>query len=152
MPTVYIKKYLCRESRVSSSNRSKLFLLPYFIFFTVGLLSICHVSAQFMIDSDYIKKFEKENDVEVYTGATKTSFNFRHFANDDFLSQYKLFANTSAYTGLQLTTTGYHLIFQRTFPTLQLPDKILRSKHLVFIFTKLIIIFYLKPVPISTVD
>jgi hypothetical protein len=70
VPTVYIKKYLHRKPWVSASNRSKLFLLPYCIFFIAGLLSICHASAQFMIDESYIKKFEKENDVEVYTGAT----------------------------------------------------------------------------------
>jgi hypothetical protein len=115
VPTVYIKKYLCREPRVSSSNRSKLFLLPYFIFFIAGILSIFHSSAQFMIDDSYIKKFEKENDVEVYTGATKTSFSFRHFANDD-ISQYKLFANTSAYTGFTIDYNWLSLDFSKNIP------------------------------------
>ena len=116
MPTVYIKKYLCRESRVSSSKGSKLLLLPYFIFFFAGLFSICHVSAQFMIDSSYIKKFEKENDIEGYIGATKTSFSFRHFANDDFINQYKLFANTSAYTGFTIDYNWLSLDFSKNIP------------------------------------
>lgn len=116
MPAVYIKKYLHRESRASSLNRSKLFLLHYFIFFIAGLLSICPLSAQFMIDSSYIKKFEKENDVEVYTGATKTSFRFQHFANDDFISQYKLFANTSAYTGFTINYNWLSLDFSKNIP------------------------------------
>ena len=115
MPTVYIGKYSYRGTRGSSSNRSKLFLLPYFIFFIAGLLSICHVSAQFMIDSDYIKKFEKENDVEAYTGATKTSFSFRNFVNDD-ISQYKLFANTSAYTGFTIDYNWLSLDFSKNIP------------------------------------
>ena len=116
MPTVYIKKYLNREPGVSSSNRSKLFLLPYFIYFIAGLLSICHVSAQFMIDSDYIKKFEKENDVEVYTGLTKTSFRFHEFANDNFISQHKLFANTSAYTGFTINYNWLSIGFSKNIP------------------------------------
>ena len=116
MPTVYIKKYLHRKPWVSASNRSKLFLLPYCIFFIAGLLSICHASAQFMIDESYIKKFEKENDVEVYTGATKTSFSFRHFANDEFISQYKLFANTSAYTGITIDYNWLSLDFSKNIP------------------------------------
>ena len=116
MPTVYNKKYLYREHPVSSSNGSKLLLLPYFIFFFACLFSICHVSAQFMIDSSYIKKFEKENDIEGYTGATKTSFNFKHFANDDFISQYKLFANTSAYTGFTIDYNWLSLDFSKNIP------------------------------------
>jgi len=116
VPTVYIKKYLYREHWVSSSNRSKLFLLPYFIFFIAGLLSICQLSAQFMIDSSYIKKFEKENDVEVYTGATKTSFSFSHFVNNDFISRYKLFANTSAYTGFTIDYNWLSLDFSKNIP------------------------------------
>jgi len=115
VPSVYIKKYLHREHQVSSSKRSKLFLLPYFIFFIAGLLSICHVSAQFMIDSTYIKKFGKTNDVEAYTGATKTSFRFQHF-NDDFISQYKLFANTSAYTGFTIDYNWLSLDFSKNIP------------------------------------
>ena len=116
MPTVYIKKYLHKVPQLSSPNSSKLFLLPYFIFFIAGLLSVCPVSAQFMIDSSYIKKFEKENDVEVYTGATKTSFSFRHFANDDFISQYKLFANTSAFTGFTIDYNWLSLDFSKNIP------------------------------------
>jgi len=113
---VYIKKYLCKKHQVSSPNRSKLFLLPYFIFFTAGPFSICPVSAQFVIDDSYIKKFEKANDVEAYTGATKTSFSFRHFVNDDFESQYKPFANTSAYTGFTIDYNWLSLDFSKNIP------------------------------------
>jgi hypothetical protein len=113
---VYIKKNLPRAYHVSSSNGSKSFLLPYAVFFLAGLLTICSVSAQFMIDSSYIKKFRKENDVEVYTGATKTSFRFRHFVNDDYISQYKLFANTSAYTGFTIDYNWLSLDFSKNIP------------------------------------
>jgi len=114
--TAYIKKYLRRKDQVSSSNRSKLFLLPYFIFSIACLFSIGYVSAQFVIDSSYIKKFKKANDVEVYTGATKTSFRFRNFANDNFISQYKLFANTSAYTGFTIDYNWLSLDFSKNIP------------------------------------
>jgi hypothetical protein len=116
VPTVSIKKNLPKAYQVSSSNRSKSFLLPYFVFFFAGLLTICSVSAQFMIDSSYIKKFRKENDVEVYTGATKTSFRFRHFFNDDYISQYKLFANTSAFTGFTIDYNWLSLDFSKNIP------------------------------------
>jgi len=69
-----------------------------------------------MIDSSYIKKFKKENDVEVYTGATKTSFSFRHFVNNDLISQYKLFANTSAYTGFTIDYNWLSLDFSKNIP------------------------------------
>ena len=116
MPAANIKKNRSEGYQVSSSNRSKSFLLSYFIFFFACLFSICPASAQFMIDSSYIKKFRKENDVEVYTGATKTSFRFRHFANDDYISQYKLFANTSAYTGFTIDYNWLSLDFSKNIP------------------------------------
>src|SRR5207344_2203074 len=51
-----------------------------------------------------------------YTGATKTSFSFRHFADDDYISQYKLFANTSAYTGFTIDYNWLSLDFSKNIP------------------------------------
>lgn len=116
MPAVYSKNYLYRESQLSSSSRSKNFLLHYFIFFVVGLISTCPVFSQFVIDSSYIKRFDKVNDLEAYTGVTKTAFRFRHFANDNFISQHKLFANTSAYTGFTIDYNWLSLDFSKNIP------------------------------------
>ena len=83
--------------------------------FIAGTVST-DLSAQFVIDSSYIKKFSKPNDVEVYTGVTKTSFRFRKLANDNFISQHKLFANTSAYTGVTLDYNWLSLDYSRNIP------------------------------------
>jgi hypothetical protein len=113
---VYNKKYLFNENLLSSSKRSKNLLFPNLILFIAGIISVCSVKAQFVIDSSYIKKFKKENDVEVYTGLTKTSFRFRNFANDNFISQHKLFANTSAYTGFTINYNWLSLDFSKNIP------------------------------------
>ena len=112
----YNKKYLLKENLLSSSKRSKNFLFPYLILFIACIISACPVKAQFVIDSSYIKKFKKENDVEVYTGLRKTSFRFREFANDNFISQHKLFANTSAYTGFTIDYNWLSLDLSKNIP------------------------------------
>ena len=100
----------------TSSTRGKGSLFPYFLYFIAGILSFCFSNAQFVIDSSYIKRFEKENDVEVYTGVTKTSFRFRELANDNFVSQHKLFANTSAYTGFTIDYNWLSIGFSKNIP------------------------------------
>jgi hypothetical protein len=72
--------------------------------------------SQFVIDSSYIKGFEKTNDVEVYTGVTKTSFRFRKLSNDNFISQHKLFANTSAYVGVTVDYNWLSLSYSKNIP------------------------------------
>ena len=116
MPSVYSKKYLFKFPFLSSSKESKFFLFPFFSLFIVVILSAYSAKAQFHIDSSYIKKFEKENDVEVYAGVKKTSFRFRQFANDNFISQHKLFANTSAYTGFTIDYNWFSLDFSKNIP------------------------------------
>ncbi|HET6768335.1 MAG TPA: DUF4421 family protein [Chitinophagaceae bacterium] len=116
MPTVYSHKILFKKSLPPLSKRGKGWLFSYPLFFIVGITSFCPATAQFAIDSSYIKRFEKENDVEVYTGLTKTSFRFRQFANDNFISQHKLFANTSAYTGFTLDYNWLSIGFSKNIP------------------------------------
>ena len=100
------------------TNCSSIFK-PHFFFCSVllftGLLPF-ESKAQFTIDSSYIQKFDKGNDIEVYTGVTKTSFRFRKLANDNFISQHKLFANTSAYTGVTLDYNWLSLDYSRNIP------------------------------------
>ena len=100
------------------TNCSSIFK-PHFFFYPVllftGLLPF-EPKAQFTIDSSYIQKFDKGNDIEVYTGVTKTSFRFRKLANDIFISQHKLFANTSAYTGVTLDYNWLSLDYSRNIP------------------------------------
>jgi hypothetical protein len=94
------------------TNRSFIFVCILFLAYLLPFKS----QAQFTIDSSYIKKFDKPNDVEVYTGVTKTSFRFRKLANDNFISQHKLFANTSAYTGFTLDYNWLSLDYSRNIP------------------------------------
>lgn len=72
--------------------------------------------SQFVIDSSYIKGFEKTNDVEIYTGVTKTSFRFRKFTNDNFISQHKLFANTSGYAGFAIDYNWLSISYSKNIP------------------------------------
>lgn len=116
MPADYSKKYLFKLAQLLSSKGSKNFLFPYVISFIACIISVCPAKAQFRIDSSYIKKFDRENDVEVYTGVTKTSFRFRQLANDNFISQHKLFANTSAYTGFTIDYNWLSLDFSKNIP------------------------------------
>ena len=81
-----------------------------------GLILNLPARSQFVIDSSYIKGFEKTNDVEVYTGITKTSFRFRKLTNDNFISQHKLFANTSAYAGVTLDYNWLSVSYSKNIP------------------------------------
>ena len=94
----------------------KNYFFSFLVFFIAASCSSYRSFAQFKIDSSYIKKFKKENDVKVYTGITKTSFRFRDFANDNFISQHKLFANTSAYTGFTIDYNWLSLDFSKNIP------------------------------------
>jgi hypothetical protein len=116
VPSVYCPKKIFNETLLSSSKRGKGYLFSYLLFLIVGVTSFCSAHAQFVIDSSYIKRFEKENDVEVYTGLTKTSFRFHEFANDNFISQNKLFANTSAYTGFTIDYNWLSIGFSKNIP------------------------------------
>ena len=98
------------------SQKDKSYSFSFLLFFIVGMISFCSGNAQFVLDSSYIKRFEKENDVEVYTGVTKTSFRFRELANDNFVSQHKLFANTSAYTGFTIDYNWLSIGFSKNIP------------------------------------
>ena len=69
-----------------------------------------------MIDSSYIKRFSKPNDVEIYTGVTKTSFRFRKLTNDSYISRHKLFANTSAYTGFTIDYNWLSIDYSKNIP------------------------------------
>ena len=116
MPFVYCQKKIVKEILRLSSKTGKGYLFSYLLFFIAGIISFCSSNAQFVIDSSYIKRFEKENDVEVYTGVTKTSFRFRELANDNFVSQHKLFANTSAYTGFTIDYNWLSIGFSKNIP------------------------------------
>ncbi len=113
MPAVYCQKNIFKEILIPGGKR---YSFSYLLFSIIGIISFCSVNAQFVIDSSYIKRFEKENDVEVYTGVTKTSFRFRELANDNFVSQHKLFANTSAYTGFTIDYNWLSIGFSKNIP------------------------------------
>ncbi|HEU4859039.1 MAG TPA: DUF4421 family protein [Chitinophagaceae bacterium] len=113
MPAVYCQKNIFKEILIPGGKR---YSFSYLLFSIIGIISFCSVNAQFVIDSSYIKRFEKENDVEVYTGGTKTSFRFRELANDNFVSQHKLFANTSAYTGFTIDYNWLSIGFSKNIP------------------------------------
>jgi Domain of unknown function (DUF4421) len=116
VPLIYIKKYSLKEILLSLSKTGKQKLLSYVVLFMVGINLNFSAIAQFSIDSSYIKRFAKENDIEVYTGIKKTSFRFRQLANDNFISQHKLFANTSAYTGFTIDYNWLSLDFSKNIP------------------------------------
>jgi hypothetical protein len=82
----------------------------------IGVILCFTARSQFVIDSSYIAGFKKTNDVEVYTGVTKTSFRFRKFTNDNYISQHKLFANTSAYAGVTIDYNWLSLSYSRNIP------------------------------------
>ncbi len=86
------------------------------LFFIVAFIASFTARSQFVIDSSYIKSFEKSNDVEIYTGVTKTSFRFRKFTNDNYISQHKLFANTSAYAGVTIDYNWLSLSYSKNIP------------------------------------
>jgi hypothetical protein len=90
-------------------------LLTCSVLFIAGMLP-CNLSAQFTIDSSYIQKFAKPNDVEIYTGVSKTSFRFRKLTNDNYISKHKLFANTSAYTGFTIDYNWLSIDYSRNIP------------------------------------
>ena len=116
VPSVYCQKKIFNEILFPSSKEGNGCLFHYLSIFIVGIISFCSTNAQFVIDSSYIKRFEKENDIEVYTGITKTSFRFREFANDNFISQHKLFANTSAYAGFTIDYNWLSIGFSKNIP------------------------------------
>src|SRR5262245_58393407 len=89
---------------------------PQLLLLIIAIFSNSPARSQFVVDSSYIKSFEKPNDVEIYTGVTKTSFRFRNFTNENFFSQHKLFANTSAYTGVTLDYNWLSLSYSRNIP------------------------------------
>jgi hypothetical protein len=86
------------------------------LFFILVIVIACPARSQFRIDSSYIKKFEKENDVEIYTGVTKTSFRFRKLTQDNFISRHKLFANTSAYAGFTIDYNWLSIDYSKNIP------------------------------------
>lgn len=86
------------------------------LFFIVAFIASFTARSQFVIDSSYIKSFEKSNDVEIYTGVSKTSFRFRKFTNDNYISQHKLFANTSAYAGVTIDYNWLSLSYSKNIP------------------------------------
>ena len=92
--------------------------------------------SQFMIDSSYIRGFEKTNDIEVYTGVNKTSFRFRKLTNDNFISQHKLFANTSAYAGVTLDYNWLSLSYSRNIPNTSVAKQSTSIKALSINFRK----------------
>ena len=116
MPIYFNKKYIFKRNLFFSFKKWKSLSLRYFILLIAGIISFNSVNAQLAIDGSYIKKFEKENDVEVYTGVTKTSFRFRDFSNDNFISQHKLFANTSASEGFAIDYNWLSLTFSKNIP------------------------------------
>jgi hypothetical protein len=116
VPSFHYQKKVFIKILFPSSKRGNGYLFSYLQFFIIGIISFGSANAQFVIDSSYIKKFEKENDVEVYTGVTKTSFRFRELANDNFVSQHKLFANTSAYTGFTIDYNWLSIGFSKNIP------------------------------------
>lgn len=116
MPVYFYKKYIIKRNLFLSFKNGERILSSYFILLIAGLISFSQVKAQLVVDSSFIKKFEKENDVEVYTGVTKTSFRFRNFANDNFISQHKLFANTSASEGFTIDYNWLSLNFSKNIP------------------------------------
>ena len=116
MPDCYNNKNLQNKPVCFTRGRSKSPLLIFLLFFIPGTFSFRPLFSQFLIDSSYIKKFAKPNDVEVYTGVSKTSFRFRKLANDNFISQHKLFANTSAYTGITFDYNWLSLDYSRNIP------------------------------------
>ena len=116
MPSAYCQKKIFNKILFLSSKKEKWYPISILLFFIAGITSFCSANAQFVIDSSYIKRFEKENDVEVYTGVTKTSFRFRELANDNFINQHKLFANSSAYTGFTIDYNWLSIGFSRNIP------------------------------------
>jgi hypothetical protein len=116
VPAYPICKYLCKDFPFLSHVRSKSFFTAFAIFFIIGMMSNCSGKSQLVIDSSYIKSFEKTNDVEVYAGVTKTSFRFRKLTNDNFISQHKLFANTSAYAGVTVDYNWLALSYSKNIP------------------------------------
>ena len=116
MPICFNKKYIVNRNLFLSIKKEKNLLSPFFILLIGGIISFNSINAQLVIDSSYINKFEKENDVEVYTGVTKTSFRFRNFSNDNFITQHKLFANTSASAGFTIDYNWLSLSFSKNIP------------------------------------
>jgi len=89
-----------------------------------------------MIDTSYIKKFAKPNDVEIYTGVTKTSFRFRKLINDNFISRHKLFANTSAYAGGTIDYNWLSIDYSKNIPNTSVAKQSTSIKALGFHFRK----------------
>jgi len=118
--------------------------LIYYITLTIaGIFFSQKAIAQFKPDSTYIKEFEKDNDIEWYSGLYKTVFRFRGFADDNYISQHKLFANTSAYTGFTFDYNWISLDISRNIPNTSVSNQAtsinvlgihLRKTHNNFVF------------------
>ena len=116
MTALFFKKYILKRSWEPSHPGKGTASFIRFTLFASSLIFVFPLNAQFVIDSTYIKRFEKENDVEVYTGVKKALFRFRDFAEDDYISQHKLSANTSAYAGFTIDYNWLSLDFSRNIP------------------------------------
>ena len=116
MPAYHYRKYSCKTARLLSSARGQHFLAIYISFFIIGVIATGPARSQFVIDSSYIQRFKKTNDVEIYTGVTKTSFRFRKLTNDNYISRHKLFANTSAYAGFTIDYNWLSIDYSKNIP------------------------------------
>lgn len=64
------------------------------------LIAPCVVTAQTVYDRAYVLPFEKNNDIEAYTGFRNAVFRFRPKVDDTLITRHKLMANTSASFGV----------------------------------------------------
>ena len=111
-------------------------LLSFSVLFVISFIP-SSLPAQFSIDSSYIKKFDKGNDVEIYTGVTKTSFRFRKLTNDNYISRHKLFANTSAHTGITIDYNWLSLNYSTNIPNTSVAKQSTSIKALGIHFRKM---------------
>jgi len=123
----HLLKYFLQKL-VPRSTRKLLYLL---IFTSSGFLA---TAQQKSIDTTFIEAFEKRNTIELYTGNSSAALNFKD--PGERLQDFRMVANSSAYTGIFLNYKWFSLDYSVAIPgTRRAKDIKLKYKSFAFNFS-----------------
>ncbi len=81
-----------------------------------SVLLIGRAAAQIQLDTNYIRVFEKTNNIKSISGLSRTTFMFTHLTNDQMLNKRRIEANSRAFTGLNLNYKWLSLEYDWDIP------------------------------------
>ncbi|MEO6000732.1 MAG: DUF4421 family protein [Chitinophagaceae bacterium] len=88
----------------------------FFTLLALTCLATGHVQAQTEVDSNYVKSFEKANNIKSISGLSRTAFRFTHITNDQLLNKRRIEANTRAFSGINLNYKWLSLEYDWDIP------------------------------------